>query len=79
MRRLMPLPLSCIYIPNDADFLNNARLCLNITKQVRIGIAPQPISGYGDPGIAVEAMNLITHRGREGRANTRHGRRYIIL
>lgn len=49
---------------DDKIFLNIARLCLNNTKQAVNWDRSQPIPGYGDPGIAVEAMNLIPHRGR---------------
>lgn len=43
--------------------LNTAQLCLNNTKQAVNWDRSQPIPGYGDPGIAVEAMSLVTPRG----------------
>jgi len=48
---------------DDKMFLNIARLCLKNTKQALNWDRSKPIPGYGDPGIAVEAMNLIPPRG----------------
>src|SRR5690606_25854140 len=48
---------------DDKMFLNIARLCLNNTKQALNWDRSDPIPGYGDPGISVEAMNLIPPRG----------------
>lgn len=47
----------------DEIFLNTAKLCLYNTKQAVNWDRSDPIPGYGDPGLSVEAMSVMTPRG----------------
>jgi len=47
----------------DKTFLYMAQLCLYNTKQALNWDRANPIPGYGDPGIAIEAMNITIPRG----------------
>ncbi len=49
---------------NDNQFLNIAKLLLRNTKQAVNWDRANPIAGYGDPGILIEAMSVTIPRGQ---------------